>query len=725
MHCSQLSLHLVAVKGNQIRIIVTCEVFIVKVKSMLDTQPRSRFSTEEFSEWSIICGHRFIHIKILFFPALSSFGENPQLWFDFYADGDPYDPFDEFVRVRALSTIIEDGEGQGEEQGEEDDEYVRLDDVRTAMASLSSPTAGGPGGVTLNLSTSEVVTDSNDDEIGPSAPPRSTSLRSHRQSPRAQRHIQGEGEGGVVVGEVPPEVREDVLTPVSKEGVRTPESSNAIGTLEDCGTPINREDARTPVNRDDVGSPLSREDVRTPVNAEDLGAHGTPENIGTPENPGTPMGRNIGSPEHVRTLVESRENVETPVRSKIRTPGDAGSPVNSKDTPLTAEGGDEVPNSNPPGLGVKASPEHGLAFIVSPPPEEETTPTPSADLAPDNNVTLISSSSDTNSTPGTDAITSNLDTNAASPADSAVSNLDTDKNPTAASNVEGNTDSPGSPRASGTTATSPPASNLDLAAASTTSPTSSNLDIATASRTSQNSCPIQSDLDRRERMAAVASAAAARLASNLEKSPVRRTTSSNTNSPILRSKFPHTPTMSRRPSSEMLVLQPLSPEHGTDLNERYEFLRRTLSHSQRRYSQRGRRQRDKQPGARVPSGNVASEGTSGGAVANGVIANGSMASGGAAYVPRSGLERTLSSRDYRQKKAIGSLRDIVRGNEHQAPPTSSPPGEDGNTEAHVDQHGRTYYMDHSTRTIAFDRRAGPQASPQLEVQTRREMLDRR
>ena len=632
--------------------------------------------------------------------------------------------------MRALSTIIEDGEGQGGEgqghsggqSGEDDDEsqYVHLDDVRTSMIGLSSPTAvpnEGPRGVAPSALVTGSVDD--DDEVGPTAPPRSTSLRQRAGRVQGTRSlVQGEGEGSVASeGEVSSDGRENVATPVSKEDIGTLDN---IGTLEDDGTPMSREDVRTPVNRDDIGTPVSREDVRTPVNAEDLG---TQENTGTPdksESPGTAVDRNIGSPEHVGTPVRNSESVETPVRSKIRTPEGVGSPLSSKEAPLTVEG-DEVPSSDPPGDGDPpgshgaeamagggvAGAEHGLALIISPPPEDETTP--SADSSNSSSNTMPTSNSD---------ITSNLDT--ASPADSTASNFDTSTNPTAASNI-GATGSPRSSDLDGVAAatTSPSASNLDIAAASTTSPTASNLDITVASRTSPRSCPIQTDLDRRERMAAVASAAAARLASNLEKSPVRRTSSSN-NSPVLRSKSPHTPTMSRRPSSEMLVLQPLSPEHGADLNDRYEFLRRTLSHSQRRYSQRGRKQRDRQPGAKVPNVGVANEGATGGGVANGVIAGGS-----AAHVPRSGLGRTLSSRDHRQKQTIGHLRDIVRGNEPQAPPTSQPIDNAGDTEAHVDQHGRTYYMDHSTRTIAFDRRAGPQASPQHEVQTRREMLDRR
>ena len=59
--------------------------------------------------------------------------------------------------------------------------------------------------------------------------------------------------------------------------------------------------------------------------------------------------------------------------------------------------------------------------------------------------------------------------------------------------------------------------------------------------------------------------------------------------------------------------------------------------------------------------------------------------------------------------------------------------------AHIDHHGRTYYMDHNTRTIAYNRDrqeegrgqgeaevgAPPGRRNPRELQTRREMLDRR
>ena len=64
-------------------------------------------------------------------------------------------------------------------------------------------------------------------------------------------------------------------------------------------------------------------------------------------------------------------------------------------------------------------------------------------------------------------------------------------------------------------------------------------------------------------------------------------------------------------------------------------------------------------------------------------------------------------------------------------------------QAHVDHHGRTYYMDHNTRTIAYnggqreggggerrrEEETGDRGTPERrnprDMQTRREMLDRR
>lgn len=151
--------------------------------------------------------------------------------------------------------------------------------------------------------------------------------------------------------------------------------------------------------------------------------------------------------------------------------------------------------------------------------------------------------------------------------------------------------------------------------------------------------------------------------------------------------------------SDLPVLQPLSPTHGADLSEQYEYLRRTLSHSRRRYSTRrrsnhsgsqrqprhteGSRQRQREPKelARV----------------------------------RSDIHQS------RQQQTIGQLRDILRSSGDSGARLSAP----SELETHVDQHGRTYYMDHSTRTIAFDQSSTTVHGQEPEMRARREMLERR
>ena len=80
-------------------------------------------------------------------------------------------------------------------------------------------------------------------------------------------------------------------------------------------------------------------------------------------------------------------------------------------------------------------------------------------------------------------------------------------------------------------------------------------------------------------------------------SPLGPTLSSPGGSPvILRHKIGDSPLSRRRnitsspvgPREQLGMLQPLSPEHGAELSEQYDFLRRTLSHSHRRYSTRRR-----------------------------------------------------------------------------------------------------------------------------------------
>lgn len=43
----------------------------------------------------------------------------------------------------------------------------------------------------------------------------------------------------------------------------------------------------------------------------------------------------------------------------------------------------------------------------------------------------------------------------------------------------------------------------------------------------------------------------------------------------------------------------------------------------------------------------------------------------------------------------------------------------------MDHHGRTYYMDHATRTIAYERSQDTDVGGEPDMRARREMLDRR
>lgn len=116
--------------------------------------------------------------------------------------------------------------------------------------------------------------------------------------------------------------------------------------------------------------------------------------------------------------------------------------------------------------------------------------------------------------------------------------------------------------------------------------------------------------------------------------------SSNLDAGLRRKKQnPSTPPSQRRshPATNLPILSPLSPEHGgTELNEQYEFLRRTLSHSQRRYSER-RKQRGGQGGQ---------EGTG---------------AGGRRYT-NVNLSRDPEAR---KKQTVGQLRDLLRKSEAQ------------------------------------------------------------
>ena len=220
-----------------------------------------------------------------------------------------------------------------------------------------------------------------------------------------------------------------------------------------------------------------------------------------------------------------------------------------------------------------------------------------------------------------------------------------------------------------------------------------------------------------------------------QKSPkaVRRSNSSANTSPVLRPKKTQK-TPEHRPTSEFVVLEPLSPEHGQELNQQYDFLRRTLSHSQRRYSQRGRNpnQRKNRKTARGAAATTAT-GENSNIATSGLVQNQVAPSSSSNSRPpssnsgpaNSGDSENLS-RDARQRQAIGQLQSIVRESDSAVPTTSS--RREG-LEERVDQHGRVYYMNHLTRTIAFGNRGGAdqaETTPtQADMQTRREMLDRR
>lgn len=99
------------------------------------------------------------------------------------------------------------------------------------------------------------------------------------------------------------------------------------------------------------------------------------------------------------------------------------------------------------------------------------------------------------------------------------------------------------------------------------------------------------------------------------------------------------------PATNLPVLSPLSPEHGTELNQQYEFLRRTLSHSQRRYSQR-RKQQGEQGGNRRERDFSATVGGR---------RNTSSAGGGSS---------NSGDVESRRKQTVGQLRDLLRNSEN-------------------------------------------------------------
>lgn len=263
-------------------------------------------------------------------------------------------------------------------------------------------------------------------------------------------------------------------------------------------------------------------------------------------------------------------------------------------------------------------------------------------------------------------------------------------------------------RESGSQNASP--SNLSVMSSPSSSPLHhSQHPTSSHSNTSSPSHPVETSLDIGLRQSPMLGRA-----SDLNETSIRRTHSNVGDSPIFRSKTPQSPV--RRPSSEFVVLQPLSPEHGQHLNQQYEFLRRTLSHSQRRFSQRGRHPRDRKGRGNAGGEGSSEQGAQGGLGESGLVKN--QVSPGTT----NGGENL--TKDTRQKQAIGQLKTITRESENEAPHGGGV--RNGNLEEHVDQHGRTYYMNHLTRTIAFDRAGNSEAAPtQQDMQTRREMLDRR
>ena len=118
---------------------------------------------------------------------------------------------------------------------------------------------------------------------------------------------------------------------------------------------------------------------------------------------------------------------------------------------------------------------------------------------------------------------------------------------------------------------------------------------------------------------------------------------------------PSSPPHTTSQQSGMAVLQPLSPEHnGAGLNEQYERLRRTLSHSRRRYSARRRNPRELARLVREGRGGVEES-------ADPHLGSGDhLQTGGGEPVRR----YTHSVSPYRQqqdrqRKTIGHLREIV------------------------------------------------------------------
>ena len=146
-------------------------------------------------------------------------------------------------------------------------------------------------------------------------------------------------------------------------------------------------------------------------------------------------------------------------------------------------------------------------------------------------------------------------------------------------------------------------------------PTSSSLDIGGRSRTSSN-------LDRGTRE------------SNLDSSNLDAGSRAKKSRPTT----PPSQQTASHPATNLPVLSPLSPDHGTELNQQYEFLRRTLSHSQRRYSQRRKQKGEQGRNGRDPSTIAAVGGP-----------------GGRRYTSSAG-----DGVESRRKQTVGQLKELLR-----------------------------------------------------------------
>lgn len=536
------------------------------------------------------------------------------------------DLFDDFVRIRALSTIVEDqGEGHDQEGDTQDPDYVSLDKIQTILDNtpflMNSPPEMHPHplgphplpstlhpflqpeefvepGASSIAEGHPIIVENHSEEDLPPAPPRTSSLRNNSFT--------------------------------SNASIEAAMASVRQGEADAGGKGINEHKERSEKDREVVVRPQARP-RRSKVN--------------------------IIPPVAAPRLSVEEKQVSDGARAReislslAHATHDSGE-VNASEESVS---GKEV------GVTLMETCHGGetTALVLSPPSEEVESIISSNNSIPDSNPISISGS-----------------------------------NPVLEDN---------SAPCEGRSQNSP--SNLSLPSSPSSSPHHHHHD--THSNTSPSTHPLETSLDMGLRQSP-------RLGrpSDTNGSNIRRTHSNVGGSPILRSKNAHSPV--RRPSSEFVVLEPLSPEHGLELNQQYEFLRRTLSHSQRRFSQRGRKPRE-----RKERGNARGEESNEHAAQVGLGESGLVSS---QVPPGRIVEGENLPKETRQKLAIGQLKSITRESENE--PVHRDTGNE-NLEEHVDQHGRTYYMNHVTRTIAFGT-SDPDVPPQQQdMQTRREMLDRR